>query len=236
MSNSINTLTSYMDFGKYYNVDEDKGTFSIENNIARVKSAVSVPVTFVTTVIDTFAGAGEGILGLPMALLREMGIIKDFARAVIDDSSKRISCSNYIIATPFRNLLQTINPKVLRWDNTSNEIPLKGIGLITQKVHNAVRDLTSTKSSLYRHTISRLVYLLAPIAYTIARIADGIIGLVAAPFAVLFSILFCGRWESLNNVAYRGLQAPGLIYDLYRCAIGFINPPSITVPFELLIK
>lgn len=224
-------LTPYMlNFGNNYDLDYlDTSTFSVGNNVARARSAVCVPATFVTSIIDTLAGTLEGILvGLPAALLHEMGIANDAALTVIADPCRRISHSNRIIAEPFKRLLQTINPKVLRGESCKNYdrpcISAKGIGFIANQVHIAVNYLTTTENSLYRHIISRLVCALAPIAYIIARIADGIIGLAVAPFA----LLLCGRWESLNNLAYRGLQAPGIIFDLYRCAIRFITPPPVT--------
>lgn len=202
----------------------NKSTFSAENNWARAKSFVCVPGSFVASILDTCRGVPEGLIaGLPIAVLREMGYANKLAEEVFLDAEKHISHSRLIVADPFKHLLQTINPKVLR--NDEGCISMDGDGFIASGVGAVVESLTKTKSSLYRHTVSRLVYALAPIALVIARIADAIIGLVAAPLA----LLSCGirPVPFLNHLAYRGLQAPGLISDLYQCAIGFINPPDV---------
>lgn len=208
---------------KYLN----QSTFSFENNKARVKSAVCVPAAFVTSIIDTLAGTLEGIfLGLPATVIYEMGCANEAALSVFGDSFARISYSNDIVAEPFKRLLQTINPKVFRVKYKQEKnlpwISAKGMGLISVLVRNALNHLIQPYSSLYRHIVSRIVCAtLIPIALTISRVADGVIGLTAAPFA----LLFCGRWDSLNHVAYRGLMAPGIVADVFTCAALFFSPP-----------
>jgi hypothetical protein len=54
----------------------------------------------------------------------------------------------------------------------------------------------------------------------ITRLVDGIIGVIAA----VLSFLTLGKVASINNVAYRALQAPGIVKDLFKCTIKFINP------------
>jgi hypothetical protein len=212
-----------------------ESTFSGNNFKARGVSAVLVPSTFGSTILDTLGGLVVGIFaGLPIVFLREMGYVNLSAANLFKKSSDCIQQSNFIFAEPFKHLLRVINPKVIRdkapftvssseEDSKKNDpwVSKDGVGLLANQVHNAVKYLIKSESKLYRHTISRLVCALAPVAFVIARIADGIIGIAAAPFALLSG----GCCESLNNIAYRGLQAPGLLFDLYRCAVGFIHPP-----------
>ena len=53
-----------------------------------------------------------------------------------------------------------------------------------------------------------------------ARVVDAIIGV----FAGLASLITLGKIGSINNLAHRALQFPGLVKDLFYCGTKFINP------------
>lgn len=209
-----------MGFGEVYPEENfEKSTFSAANNLSRVRNAACVSLTLISSLFDTVTGIAESILALPAAFLHEIGAIKK--TGIIEDTSLRLVNSNFIMAAPFGYLVRSINPKAFRPDYCPpSQVNLHGLGLIADKVHSLLAVITSSKNSFVRHIASRLCWALAPIAFIIARIADGIIGLTAAPFA----LLLCGRSTTLNNIAYRGLQAPGLIFDLFTCAVCFISP------------
>ncbi len=52
------------------------------------------------------------------------------------------------------------------------------------------------------------------------RIIDGLIGIGAG----VLSMASAGRFKKLNSIAYSSLQFPGILFDLYFCALKAINP------------
>lgn len=99
-----------------------------------------------------------------------------------------------------------------------------GDGFLSDLVINPLKDIArscyNSDNFLKRHVASRLTYALLAVSCLVTRAVDGIIGIPAAGL----SILTGGKFESLNNLAYRTLQAPGIINDLFYCTIKFINP------------
>lgn len=76
-----------------------------------------------------------------------------------------------------------------------------------------------------RHVVSRLTHVLALVVNIICCVIDLAIGAIAA----LFSIFPCfGRRETLNNMAYRGLQFTGLIHDIFYHLTNILNPTAFT--------
>ncbi len=109
----------------------------------------------------------------------------------------------------------------------SHNYPLIGIGgngfithFVTDALKNIARDCYRSENLLIQHVASRLTYAVLAISSLVTRAVDGVIGIPAAGLA----ILTFGKIESLNNLAYRSLQTPGIVEDLFYCTIKIINP------------
>jgi hypothetical protein len=101
--------------------------------------------------------------------------------------------------------------------------------LVINSLKALARSCYKSDNFLKRHVASRLTYALLAVSCLATRVADGAIGVAAAGLSVLTG----GNFESLNNLAYRTLQAPGIINDLFYCTIKFINPWTGTSDKEL---
>lgn len=103
-------------------------------------------------------------------------------------------------------------------------VGLEGNGFLSNNATNLLKDVARTcyrsDNFVKRHVISRLTYALLAMASLVTRTVDGII---CMPIAAA-SILTCGTFPTLNNIAYRSLQAPNIINDLFYCIVKFINP------------
>lgn len=197
---------------------------------ARGAHLALVPISTVTSALDTIVGSLAGLGAIGTAGLHKPTV--ELYRRNIDSSRK-------IAARPFVNFLKFINPAA-KFSGDENfvlsdyfdgdedynkpKISGDGNGFITNGVSKymskAAIEFSFSQNVFKRHVLSRLTYALMGIASLVTRAVDGAIGLVAAAF----SIITAGKFESLNNLAYRGLQAPGIIGDLFSCAIKFINP------------
>lgn len=152
-----------------------------------------------------------------------------------------LDSSRQIIALPYVNLLKTLNPDATFSGSMANMsymdrylartigrkdafITSDGDGFITHYVSGTLKSIArgcyNSDNIIKRHLVTRLTYVLLAITSVITRIVDGIIGVIAA----LASFLTVGKFESINNLAYRGLQTPGIINDLFYCTIKFMNP------------
>jgi hypothetical protein len=133
-----------------------------------------------------------------------------------------------VLAYPYGHLLRTINPNALPESKRDDNPPYvdKGgkDGLLAHyaldKLKNIARSCYNSENFFKKHVASRLTYVLMAIASVVTRIADFFIGLVAA----LLSLLTFGKFETINNIAFRALQAPAMLKDLFYCTIKFINP------------
>lgn len=199
---------------------------------ARVGHLALTPWSAVTSVADTIVGFGAGL-----AAIATQGKHKPTFKFAIEhlDSSKKI------IVRPYVNLLKTLNPEAKFSGSISNApyvhrymayvtgqkdafITGDGDGFITSYVSEFLKDVArscyNSDSFLKRHIASRLTYALLAVSSVITRLADGIIGVVAATL----SFITLGKEESINNLAYRALQAPGIVNDIFYCTIKLINP------------
>lgn len=202
---------------------------------ARGAHLALVPISTVTSALDTIVGSLAGLGAIGTAGLHKPTV--ELYRRNIDSSRK-------IAARPFVSFLKFINPAA-KFSGDENfvrrpsydsdyfdgdedynkpKISGDGNGFITNGVRKymskAAIEFSFSQNVFKRHVLSRLTYALMGIASLVTRAVDGAIGLVAAAF----SIITAGKFESLNNLAYRGLQAPGIIDDLFSSAIKFINP------------
>ncbi|MCB1117705.1 MAG: hypothetical protein KDK50_03880, partial [Chlamydiia bacterium] len=200
--------------------------------LARGCTLALAPCCAIVSIADTVLG-----IGASLATISTLGMHRPTCRfALCHLDSFRI-----IIAQPYINLLKSINPEVKLTSNTfSNnahtrylqslvadkypKIGASGDGFITDFAHESLKDVAryfyNSDGFFKRHIATRLTYVLLAISSVITRIADGIIGVIAAPL----SFITFGKVESINNLAYRALQTPGIIGDIFYCGIKFINP------------
>jgi len=181
---------------------------------ARGAFLVLAPCSFITSAVDIMVGLGVGI-----------GAICSFGTnyRLVKVTFNYLSSSNKIVLRPYVNILSAIkledtfpqNMRVLspHGDGFLSNIP-------SEYLKSKARECYDSRNLLKRHLISRLTYILLAIVCLITRVIDGIISIPAAGF----SILSGGEFGLLNNLAYRTLQAPGIINDLFYCTLKFINP------------
>lgn len=105
-------------------------------------------------------------------------------------------------------------------------------GLFTKFVkiplmHHA-KKFSESENCFVKYVVSRLTYALMGICCIITRLVDLIFGLIAG----LASILTLGKIDFINRVAYEGLMAPALIFDLYFCLLKTINPFAKDFAFD----
>ncbi len=212
-------------------VGSENTNFLKKQVLARGGNLVLTPWSATINVADTIIGISAGCASI--ATVGKHKSTYDFALLHLDSSRK-------VLVRPYTRLLKTINPQapftraprrnerwmtVLMDSNTSDPlINGDGDGFITHYVWEALRnkahDFYNSSNWGKRHIASRLTYALLAIASLVTRAVDGIIGVIAAGV----SFLTLGKIESINNLAYRALQAPGIVKDLFYCTIKFINP------------
>ena len=182
-----------------------------------------VPLSAITCVLDVIIG-----LGASVAAIVTLGTKKQvFQRAMTHLSQGKGS----VLALPFFNLLKTINPNAQFSSRTT--IGRRGDGFLSEFAITFFRGIANncyTSQNLFtRHVLSRFTYGIMIIGSAFSRVADLAIGLLAA----LGAIITLGKFGSLNNLAYRGLQAPNIIKDLSYCVIKMINPWAGVYRYEL---
>lgn len=184
------------------------------------------PTLFMTGAVDAIIGVGAGI-----ATVCTLGMCRPVSKLAFD----HLATTRYLMALPYQSLLHVINPNAQFPKRTSilDEgngkgpwIGSEGNGFVHDSIHDSLRRSAEkryeSENFLHRQVTSRLTYALLAIASVITRVTDAIIGLRAA----VFSMLTLGKVDSLNNVAYRALQAPAVIHDLFYCAVKFLNPAA----------
>lgn len=206
-------------------IQSDETTFLKKHVLVRGAYFVLAPASFIASAIDTIIGLGAGI-GAICTLGKH--------QRTFEVAFEHLSSSNKLVVRPYANILQTINPEAKFSGNLAcpgNKSPMisgHGDGFISDMVISSLKNVAiacyRSNNFLKRHVASRLTYALLAVSCLVTRAVDGIIGILAAGL----SILTVGKFESLNNLAYRTLKAPGIINDLFYCTIKFINPWSGT--------
>lgn len=184
------------------------------------------PTSFITTTVDTVVGIGAGIGSVLTLGLCEQ--LDEFA-------FHQLHLSNNILTRPYEALLRTVNPKAAIYDGILSRtragkllkqpsIKLQGKGFVTDPVFKKLsafaKKCASSEDCLKQHVVSRLTYALLAISLLVTRAVDGILAIPA----VAASFLTLGTYESVNNLAFRTLQATGIVHDLFHCTIKVINP------------
>ena len=185
--------------------------FSQDQVLNRAENLVMVPVSFLGCISCTVLEAGAGVLAI--------GSAGKWKKAV--DLVEKYSFSKMLLSVPFTRLFRVLNP----WasiPNTNQKIT-EGGGLLSPTVRIALFDsaehLSNSPNVFARHVGSRAVYLLSAGALSVTRAVDGIAGIILGAL----SFVTLGKIPSVNNWAFSALQAPGVINDLFRCAIRFIQ-------------
>ncbi len=165
--------------------------------------------SFFWSIIDTISGIGTTV----------KSIFTQNDDAWIRANQKTKS-SRMIVAYPHLQVLYVLN------GNLKTTKSMEGDGLFTHYVQSLlIKTLAqgTFRDSNYlflKHVASRLTFAIAAIACIVARVADAVIGALAA----VLSIATFGRVEILNAAAYRGLQFTGIIHDLSYLTTKIINP------------
>lgn len=97
------------------------------------------------------------------------------------------------------------------------------------KLQESANKCINSNKIFVRQIIARVNYLGLAVLLTLTRTLDAMVGIIAVPlsfFALLLRGFDNGKCVSatLNNMAYRGLQAPAIINDLFYCTVKFIDP------------
>lgn len=182
--------------------------------LARAGFFALAPLSILTTFADTFIGGVSGTLSL---------ITLGKSRKIYFFSADHLSSSKNIIATPYLNLIRTLNPQA-RFDSEKGIIKRDGNGLITnfvyKKIKKQVSDCYKSSNIFKKHIATRGFFIALGASSVICRVVDGILGGLATPL----SFLTFGKFHTINHIAVRGLKAGGMVQDVYYCAVKFINP------------
>ncbi len=198
-------------FGDYVETNYIVGREDIvlTNNTKRLGYSILAPTAFIFSAIATIEGVG-GWLGV----LLTGGNIKLFR-----DIARHSETSNFLFAAPFLCLLN-----VIHLEQEQPRINLREPGLIASFGAAQLNDIGNTlkwsRNILIHHVAARAFHLLRALWCVIARSTDAVIAIPVTAMA----FLSLGRCQSLNTLAYRALQAPGIINDLRTCLTKVIYP------------
>lgn len=243
--NISRATTGYAEAYVYKNwVDSTETTLVNKHILSRAAYLILTPASFVTSALDTLVGLGVTI----------GTILSGRNKKVFDFTMLHLDSTNKLALRPYANFLKTINPEAcftkgledipynesyvdrrlisaaqsLGFHYQEPKISAKGDGfvsdLVIEPLKGVARRCYKSENFLKRHVASRLTYILLAISCVVTRAVDGVIALPAA----VLSILTVGKIQSLNNLAYRTLQATGIISDLAYCIIKIVNPLSGT--------
>lgn len=184
---------------------------------------------FGRAILHITGGAVDGATGISLGLVNLItgNTISKFSRISNEFNlgfKESLSCT-YI------DFLNLINPKakcVLR--NAENLNPkdefyiyADGGGFFPEFTTKKLKHLANylqNQNNFHKHVTARIIYLAAACLCPFARLGDAVIACVVAPI----SLITCGKYVSINNLAYRTLQFPGIVYDLHYNLSHFLNP------------
>ncbi len=176
--------------------------------------------SFITRILDT----AYGVILSPGAIITGGAYTPLFKRTMAHlDSACKMFPRSYFF------LLKTLNPHAEFIEEKPGaetpRIPLKGDGFIAQFVQEKLKEVADRlsekdRSFFNRHVTSRLTYLLLLSAMPVVRLADTLIGLIAA----LASFAMLGKCASCNHLAFRALRPTALIKDTIYYTVKVINP------------
>lgn len=174
-----------------------------------VLTGVATPFT---TALDTIIGLGA-FLGAGVTL----GRIDYFNKHM----SNHLHSFKVLPSRTMRSVVKFFKPKA----KFGKKVDFKN-GLITECVkttlNRALAICSREDSNIFNRKITTRLIALLQIVASITRIADFCIGLVAT----LLVVITLGSSESINDIAFRGLQITGLVTDILEACIKFLNPSA----------
>jgi len=208
MNNLINPVSDYIS-NKW--VLPKRSSFFQREVMSRLGyGAIVAPMSGITAAIDTILGLGASLAAA--ATLGTHHRTNEFA-------FYHLSISNTILANPYKFALLGLNPHAKVKDEGDNCGFISGyvIGALAQ----FAQDSYELGSNMFiRQVVSRLTYAVALVASIVTRVADAIIGVAYG----ILSFVTLGKFETINSVAFRALQAPGVISDIILAALFCLNP------------
>lgn len=187
---------------------------------ARAVYLALAPVSLVTSAADLVFGsilAAKGCIHLGC---------NEF---YVEQSLNQLYSARKIFTRPYMNLVKFVNPSIrFKLDDDDNDrISYKGNGFFSFHLVSLFNKcgidqyFRNLDNFFARNISTRLCSGLMVVALIIARTADGII---SVPTCAV-SILTAGKFQALNNLAYRTSQAfGGVFYDITVCIFCVINP------------
>jgi hypothetical protein len=169
------------------------------------------PALFITSAVHTIVGLGVGI-----------GIICTNGKhqPTIDVTFNHLCSSNLLFTLPYAIFLDTINPEAKIFEPNKEAVFSRFLINFINPLNEFAESCYNSDNFLKKHVASRLTCVLLAVSCLVNRAADGVIGIGAG----CLSIVTVGKYKPLNNLAFKTLQAPGIINDLFYCTIKFINP------------
>lgn len=167
-----------------------------------------------THIFDTIVGIYGG--GVSIMTLGTIPEINKFAK-------DNLLVTQDIVANPFFSLIKALNPKAAG----ETVSPSTSGGLLTRdfKASLIAAGKSCTESMddfVTREIHSRVIFGITAVVCVILRVIDAVF---AAIFS-FFALVALGKWDSMNKYAYRAMQFPGILLDIYECTRLCINPYS----------
>lgn len=173
----------------------------------RIVNLAMIPFSVLATVGDTIIGLGHYFNAVLM-IGRKSGY-ENLAH-------NHLSALSRIISNIFEGIIQTINPNAEFGDS---DFPGATYFCVTTTL-TQIFEASETDSFLKRHVVSRIGHTLTLGAAVITHAVDGVIGAIAAVFA----IVTLGKYKNLNDTAYKGLQVTGVVSDLLMFPLRILKP------------
>ena len=178
------------------------------------------------TVIKDSSITITGIIGSALSIL-SLGNVQQFNECA--------NCTLYaarILPDAYQGIIRILDRSELKQPQRLDKVMgffRKELTLSTfLSLHRMYIDLNTPKSTtghwLKAHVTIRWTFAVATVAAVVARIADLILGSIAAPL----SILFLGECKRINSFAYKNLSVFGVIDDLCIGIRAIVNPTQFT--------
>lgn len=188
--------------------------------LTRSAYAGLLPLSSIPPALDTIAGIGFALGSMITAGKNDK---------LTTLAKNHLSQAGSILSEPYVNLLRLINlhVKVADMDNPRNvKVSARGEGFFTQFFQETFKNFAHANfvsSNMFRRQfVARLGYGLLGLTSVITRLFDFVIGIVA----VGASVATLGKFEALNNLAYRTIRLTALISDIFQSGLFMINPAS----------
>jgi hypothetical protein len=180
----------------------------------RICNFLLIPVRIITTVADAILG----LLSLPMMLCGK----DDFV-------CRHLNAFSLLLASPYEGLLCVLNPEASFYLHEDERIKKRDIAEMDQGIEwlaplpeyvlDLVQELGQSSAWTLR-ILSRVVVIFLILTYVVKRATELLISIVAVPL----SLIFLGRINKINKLAYQALQFPGLVINMMDCVIFFCLP------------